>query len=472
MTNNFTRTSISLAVLTALAGCAAVGPDYKKPTSAEIKIPSDWVSPVPHEGQVASLGKWWEQFQDPSLTALVLKSQEENPTIEAALARIKQARATEDYAEGELYPQVKAGASDTETHTKQSGKEGVRQNTRSAKLDMSWELDLFGGIKRNTESAKAKVEGKVADWHDARVSVAAETADAYLTYRQCEAQVSINQEDLTSKNTTRDLVKIRVDAGFQAEMDLNRIDAGISEAKSSLEAQKSNCTIQKHRLVALTGLSFDSVTKLLDSGSHKQPRPAEARIESVPAQALEQRPDLASAERSLASASADIGSATSAKYPKFSLSGAISTATTTAAGVTSSVFTWMISPLLSLILMDGGKNNANIEVSKARYSEMLEAYKGKVRTAVKEVETALTRIDHANVRIVESAKSVENYKKYFEAQNAKYQAGLVSLLDLEDARRTYLASNQSKIAADYELNEAWVQLYKSVGGGWQNYELH
>jgi outer membrane protein TolC len=191
-------------------------------------------------------------------------------------------------------------------------------------------------------------------------------------------------------------------------------------------------------------------------------------VNALPAQVLAQRPDVRQAELAVAAASAEVGAAQADRYPRLSLAGTVSANTVRAGGATTDLQTWSIGPLtLTLPVLDAGRRAANTEAAKARYEEAVSLYRAQVRRAVSEVEQALVNLDSARARVGDARAAADGFRVSFLATQARHRAGLASLVELEDARRTQLAAETALVGLQRELHNAWISLYRAAGGGWQ-----
>jgi NodT family efflux transporter outer membrane factor (OMF) lipoprotein len=206
----------------------------------------------------------------------------------------------------------------------------------------------------------------------------------------------------------------------------------------------------------------------LAPGSGRIPAPPDAGAPEVPAQVLSQRPDVSSAECAVAGASADIGVAVASRLPSLTLAGSIGINAFRISGQSLTTKSWSFGPSVSLPVFDGGAGAARVETARARYDQALAGYRAKVRQAVQEVEDALVRLDAADRRLDAATVADAQYAKVLEAASARYRLGAGSLLQLEDVRRTTLSASQSLAAVQLERAQAWVALYKAVGGGWRD----
>ena len=438
----------------ALAGCA-VGPAYHAPTSP---LPAAWPAPMPHGGKTSELADWWSQFQDDTLAGLIASAQADSPSLEQAWAKIQQARGTVTTDRAVALPTLDGSGSATRSKQQST----VLSTTRSATLDASWEVDLFGKARKNVEAARARVDARIADWHDARVSLAAEVADDYVQYRGCRLQADAYDREAASAEVTARSTATLVDAGLSAPSDANLARATLASNRSSAAAEHATCDNLVKSLVALSGRDESELIAALDEGKHGLPRPAVLAIQAVPAQAIHQRADVASLERELAATSAEIGAAQAALYPSLSLSGSIGRSSTGGVGFTP----WSFGPTLDLPIFDAGKRRANVDSAKASYDSALASYRQGVRTAIKEVEQALVNLDSATRRAQEASSAAAEYRKYVQALEAGWHAGTNSLLDLEEGRRSAITAEVEALTQEQNQVSYWIALYKALGGGW------
>ena len=453
-----TRTLLALALAAALSGCA-VGPTHQAPTLAT-DAPSSWTTRLPHDGQAAQLTQWWEQFGDTTLTQLIKQAETASPTLEQASARIRQARAAAGVTDSALLPALNGSATQ-----RRSSQDSNRQNTTSRGLDASWELDLFGGNLRASQAADARLAVAGLNWHHARVSLAAEVATTYFSLRQCEAAVELARQDVQSRTKTLELVTLKVTNGAAALPDQDRAEASAADSRSTLAAQLGTCERTRHQLAMLTAMPEERLVSLLSSPNALPPVTL-AGFELLPAQVLSQRPDVAAAERQLAAASADIGVAIADMLPSLTLVGSIGINTSNASGTSVSARSWSFGPSLTLPIFDGGRRAQAVAAAHGRYDEAAGAWRQTVLTAVKEVEDALTRLNTAQQRATDASLAATRYEAYLKATEARFSAGSVSLLELEDARRLTLSARSTLLGLNLEHVQARVALYKAAGGGW------
>lgn len=458
-----------------LAACASV-----PPTSVPPVLPAQWQAPLPHNGTLTDLTQWWQQQGDPLLVELIDAAQRVSPGVSAARSRIAQARATRVGAGASLGPSLDASASASRAPVQSgsgvgggAGSTGFSANsppatTVQAGLQAAWEIDLFGGNRANLDAAQARLDGAEAQWHDARVSVAAEVANQYLALRSCQRLLAVSEADAASRAETARLTDLSTNAGFTAPANAALARASAADARSRATQQRGLCALDLKALVALTGLAEPDLKQKVAQALVKSDDLAPVFIASVPLQTLSQRPDVFSAEREVVAASGEVGFAQAQRLPRLSLNGSIGVVGYRVAGVSVNADTWSIGPIsLSVPLFDGGRAAANVVAAQARYDDAVLQYQGKVRQAVREVEEALVNLQSTDARSTDAATASEGYRAAFTATEARYRAGLASLVELEDTRRTALAADTTRLTLQRERAAAWVALYRAVGGGWQ-----
>lgn len=474
------RLLATLPLALALAACGVTRP----PAAVQAPAPAQWRSPVPadalpHHGSTADLTQWWRQAGDPLLADLIEAAQAASPNVASAAARVTEARGARTQAGAALAPRLDGNLSATRSASPLSGTStSTTTNTSStsvppatvlqATLQPSWEIDLFGGLRASRDAAIARLDAGEARWHDARIAVAAETANAYFAERACARQLAVAEADTRSRSETARLTGLSADAGFTAPADAALARASAADASARLTQQRAQCRVLRHGLVALTGLPAEDLDRRLDAQSAITALPTPPAVDAVPAQTLLQRPDLFAAERAVAAASAEAGAAQAQRYPRLTLSGSVGRLQLRTQGFRASVDTWSVGPVaLSVPLFDGGVSAANAESARARYDEAVVQYRASVRQAVREVEEALTNLDSTRQRAADADTAVRGYQANLDAAQSRYQTGLASLFELEDARRTLFAAQTARVSLQRESNEAWVALYRAVGGGWQ-----
>ncbi len=457
--------ALGLLASITLTGCA-VGPTYAPPVATTTAA---WQAPLPHDGKVAALAGWWSRWNDASLLALIDAAQASSPTLDQAAARIAQARAGQVIAGASALPGASGRASASRGNLAGQSLGLGALTSVSALAQASWEIDLFGANRRGREAAAARFDARALDWHQARVSLAADVAATYTNLRVNEALVVGYERDAASRKETSRLTALKTDAGFEAPANAALARASASEAAARLTAQRAEVDLGVKALVALTGLDEPALRNMLAAGRAQLPELAKGSaltIDSVPATVLAQRPDLAASERELAALTAEIGAAEADRYPKISLTGSVGYSLARIAGSSAGTTTWGFGPSIDIPLFDAGRRSAAVEQAKARYDESLAGYKATAIRAVREVEEALTQLQTAKLRAPDLQASLAGYQAFEKAALARLSVGAGSVLELEDARRAVLAAQVAVLAVARERLAASIALYRAVGAGW------
>jgi outer membrane protein, multidrug efflux system len=470
---NLKLSVMTMALLLAACGSAVKLPDAAQVQSdAQIRAASAWQAPLPHGGSTAQLANWWTQLGDPVFDELMQAAQTGNASLAAALTRIAQARSGVAQADRALSPNVNLNA---------QGSRGVQQpkappaTSLSVGLQASWEIDLWGGNKASLNSAQLRARGAELSWHEARVAVAAEMASAYTGYRYCENLLALLQRDAASRAETARLAELTAKAGFSAPATAQLALASSLDAQASLTATQAQCDAQIKALVSLSGMPEAGLRAKLKANevaagnlsAQSALFSISNAVTQVPAQLLAQRPDIASAQQAVTAAALDIRSADSRRYPSLSLNGSIGAGSTRLMGMTTEGLTWGIGPIaLSLPLTNQEVTRSNTEAAVAAYNEAVINLQARSRQAVSEVETALVQLNAAGQRGTQTKAAAEGYAASLTATQSRYRAGLASLVELEDARRTALFAQQNQLAVERDRIAAWISLYRATGGGW------
>jgi len=455
------RIRLCVALLaTTLAACATL-PD----PSAQTPAPPQWHAPLPHGGEIATLADWWQRFDDPLLPTLIADAQSTSPTLAQALARVAQARAAQRAAEAGRWPSVNATAQASRGSNATTGLVATSQALLGA--DAQWEIDLFGGVRHNIAAAQAGAQRAELSWHEARVTLAAEVAQAYIGLRACEALVDVLRQEADSQGRNAELTSEKVRVGFEAPANGALAAAAAAQTRDRLTAQQAECDVAVKALVLLTAQDEAALRPRLATRRAVLPQPGSAfALQPLPAALLAQRPDIAAAERELVAAAAGVGVAEAARWPRLTFSGSIGIGALRIAGDTTDARTWGFGPALVLPVFDGGRLKAQSDAARGRYDEARAALEQGMRVAVREVEEALVRVQAAQQREADALRAAQGFRDYFAAAETRWRSGAGSVIEMEDARRTALAAQAGLIGVQRERVAAWVALYRAAGGGW------
>ncbi len=443
-----------------LGACATASP----PAKVETPAPLQWNAPLPHGGRVSDLTQWWQSLGDPVLVQLIESAQAVSPSIASATARLAQSRTSLTGAQAGNRPTLDASLSAQRGVNSSSPTVGTALQSN---LGAAWEIDIFGGNRKAADAAGARLEGAQAQWHEARVSVAAEVATRYMGWHNCNKTLATVRADAASRQESARLSGLTEQAGFTAPATAALARASAAEGNARATQQQAQCDSTLKALVALTAIAEPDLKQKMAAAPVEHAQAAMISVANLPAAVLAQRPDVYAAERDVAAASFDVGSAQAQRYPRLMLNGSIGTLNYTNAAGTTDLGTWSIGPIsVSLPILDGGRRVANVEAAQARYTEAAAVYQGKVRQAVREVEDTLLTLASADARMADARSAAAGYAASFNATQARYKAGSASLPELEDARRIALAAQNALLQLELERTTTWVSLYRVLGGGW------
>jgi outer membrane protein, multidrug efflux system len=477
-------TVVSCALLTS---CAAL--DFLKlkqtpeSTVKSTKLPSAWQAPLPHYGQTEKLKTFWQQFDDALLIDLIEASQQVSNNIATAKTRIAEARATRISTIGNTRPDLNATITTSRSVQQPAGsfggQGGAQQggfavgafNSSQIGLQSHWELDIFGANSILVNSAKISENAALSNWHEARVAVAAELATSYYNYRFCQQQVLLNQEDLNSREKSARLTAISVKAGFLGSASQHLADASLSDIKQQQSAQIARCDLNIKELVALTGLDENVLRDKLAKQVFDLKK-SEGKnlylIDSIPAKVITQRPDIINAEAALIADAANVQSNKAMLLPRVSVDGSIGWMWQSGSGFKTDGKVWSLGPLsITIPIYNSGGQQAKIKSAEAKYEESAVNYRNKVRTAVKEVESALVNLHSYARRDADLKQALQGYQASFKATETKVKAGFANLIELEESRRVALQTQTALNTLYQDRINAWISLYRAAGGDWQ-----
>lgn len=464
-----------------LGGCAVTAP----PPTVTVAAPPQWYASLPktatpgtaavpdnslpHGGSLTSLSQWWQQQNDALLVELISAAQIVSPSVISARSKIQQAQASLTTASAALLPTLDAQGSASRSVSAPLTRNTPAPINKAAGIGLqtSWEIDLFGQIQASVDADSERLLGSQALWHEARILVAAEVASQYYSWRACEQLLAVISADAKSRFETSRLADLLTQAGFGAPASAALARATAAEGNSRITQQRAECDLTIKALVALSGWSEPDLRQKLLQTPAPAPQPGITEIPSVPAAVLGQRPDVYNAARELNAVSFEVGSARAQRYPRLSIGGSIAANQFKSRAFTERFNTWSIGPVaLSVPLFDGGAADANVDAAKARYEEAAGSYRSVVRQAVREVEDVLVALQSTSDRGSDTRIAAEGYRASFAGTQARYQAGLASLVELEEARRMLLTAQSAVVLLERERRNAWIGLYKALGGGW------
>jgi len=510
------------AVLAPLCGCMT-GPDYSRPETPE---PKTWSEPMAggETDAAAPPEQWWTVFDDATLTSLIARAAAGNQDLRIAEARIRQARALIDVTEAGLWPQVDTSAAYQRVQTKKiqtsatangaaavtlsqqgvsitaspagasgpsvtivpdlsgggngsvtvrsgsgSGQSAKRQaSVWQAGFDASWELDVFGGTRREIEAARADTQAAEEARRGIFVTLAAEVARNYFELRGAQNRIDTAKANIEAQREALEIARARFAAGLTSELDATIAEAQLASSQSTVPLLETAAQLAIHRLGVLSGTTPGALMEELSPSAALAAAPPEVPV-GLPADMVRRRPDVRQAERNVAAATARIGVAMADLYPRFVLTGSLTGSSDAFEGITRGANRlWSFGPGIRWPLFDGGRIRANIRVQNARQEEVLAAYEKTVLLSLEDVENALVAYAKEQNRYVSLTEAVEANRRAVTLAKELYARGLVNFLSVLDAERSLFAAEDQQIQSRAAVLANLVALYKALGGGWQS----
>jgi len=455
-----------------------VGPDYQAPTNAtpdkyKAEDLGSWKEGRPLDN--VPKGNWWEIFQDTRLDELEKQATFGNQNLKADVASLSQARATARVARGELMPTLSLDPSWTRQRysPNQNPSFGnVTANTFSVPLDFSYELDLWGRVRRSFESARAQAQASLADYYNFLLTLQSDVAqNYYFGLRSLDAEIATVAHTVDLRREQVRLVRSRFEGGIGNELDVARAETELATTEAELASLAQRRTELENALAILTGNNPAVFRLAVNTPDNWNPVPPEIPA-GLPAELLERRPDVGQAERLLASSNAQIGVAKAAFFPVINLTasgGYLS-------GEVENLFNWgsrvwSVGPSISLPLFAGGRNKANYHRSQAAFEEAVARYRQQVLVAFADVENSLSGIRHLAEQSAAQQRAVTQARRAADLATQRYRSGIVAYIEVIDASRDALQTERANAQLSGQRLITTVQLIKALGGGWSNEQL-
>ena len=463
-----------------LLGCGvafAKGPKYEKPA---VTTPQNWQTPAPwHEAvPLDSLpkGAWWEFFGDAELNQYEQRAMAANQTLQAAIARLSEARASARVTASGLYPELDAAA--RATRERLAGNRPINgavarpspvtQNEFTIPFTLNYEIDLFGRVRHNVEAANADLQASAADLENVKLLVSSELAADYFQLRELDSEIAVVQKAITYQQQGLTLVQNRHTGGAASGLDVAQQQVVLDTSQTQLALLQQQRAQFQHALAMLQGLAAAEFTAPV-RGLETRP-PSLPLI--VPSELLQRRPDIAIAERQTAAANARIGVAKAALYPSITLGGS--------GGVDSQAiskllnapsFFWSLGLSALEPVIAGGRNRAQLEFARAGYQEAVANYRETALTAFQQVEDALSGLTTLESAYQSQQRAVVDSEKSLQLANARYSGGLVNYLDVITAEEQTLSNEREQTQLLGQRMTTSVLLVKALGGGWDSSSL-
>lgn len=454
-----------------LPGCT-VGSDHIAPTPA---VDAAWSSPQDQAERRESLVNWWRRFKDPALDELIEAAGAANTDVAQSVARLRQARESTVQTSAALYPSVDASASATRSRTFLGTTGGTQNllgtdytdtNSFAAGFDASWELDIFGGKRRDLERAKATAEADVADLADTLLSTQGDVANYYVQLRGYQARVVLARQTVALREDSLSLARAKAQGGTGTGLDAVQAQAELESARATIPPLEQGAREVELRLAVLTGKIPSAVHAQLAT-VYPVPSLAGGVSPEPPLTVLARRPDIRAAERRIAAATANIGVAEADRLPAVSLAGSLGLNSSRLSGVTKlSSNVWSLGPTVDLPIFDAGRRAAVVQERAAVRDELIATWRGKVNAAVEDVEKALTDLDRERAHEAALRRTVAAYADSASLAMVVYRAGRGDYTDVVTAQRSLASAQDTLVQSQVSLSRNAVALFKALGGGW------
>jgi multidrug efflux system outer membrane protein len=447
-----------------LAGCA-IGPDYKRP---EIASPPAWMVDMQQAQDTANTA-WWEQFNDPVLNDLITTALRENYDLRVATARVEEFYGLYGATRADLFPQIGYDGSAARVQATTKGPIPIipgtssKYSTYQAEFSASWEIDLWGKIRRATEAARADLMAAEDARRGVILSLVTSVATAYIDLRSLDQQLEIARQTAKSREESVRLFELRFKGGNISEMELSQVRSEYYVALAAIPDLEKRIRQQENFISILLGRNPGPIVrgKMIDAIALPTV-PA-----GIPSDLLARRPDIRQAEQALIAANARIGVAKAQYFPSISLTGFFGSASTELSDLfTGPAKTWSYAGMLAGPIFTAGKIKGSVKAAKAVQQEALFGYEQAIRNGFREFEDALIDQDRTRVQLDAQAKQVESLATYARLARLRYEEGYTSYIEVLDAERSLFNSQLSYAQTQDTLLRALVNLYKTMGGGW------
>ena len=464
------KLTLGLTLLTSvLAGCA-VGPNYQPPKSA---VPVRW-SETPAGGgttNAAPVGDWWKTFNDPLLNSLISRAVTNNLDLRIAEGRLREARALRAGAYWNLGPTINGAGSYLDRQLSQSAQSAPLPNYHSNLYDMhfdaTWEIDVFGGLRRQVDKANALFQTVEEERRAVLVSTLAEVARNYIEVRGYQRRQAIAADNILAQTESVGIASARFKAGLTSELDVKRAEALLATTRSQVPAFDTATKLGIHQLGILLGQPPGALREELAVSAPVPVTPPVVPV-GLPSELLRRRPDVRRAERQLAADTAGIGMATAELFPKFALLGTGGLQSLSAGDFFSSGSRyWTAGPMVKWRVLDLGHVRSEIRAANAHAEQTLAAYEKTVLGALADVENALVASANEQVRQGALAEAVAANRRALELATALYTKGLGDFLNVLDAERSLYQTADQLADSERAVAGNLVALYKALGGGWE-----
>jgi multidrug efflux system outer membrane protein len=423
-------------------------------------------------------GSWWKMFGDPELNRLEGLATTNNQQLAAAFANFQQARALVGVARADYFPQLSADPSynrqrisANQSRGAGASSHGSTFNTFSVPLDASWELDVWGRVRREVEGARDRLTASADDLESTKLAIQAEVAIDYFTLRSLDAQYNLLEETAVAYRRSLELTQNRRNGGIATELDVSLAETQLATTEAQVPSVQLQRATFLHALAVLCGQpapAFELGATRGALGADQKAFDAGPGIPvAVPSELLERRPDIASAERLMAAANADVGLAYAAFYPRITLNGLAGFQSVDA----NTLFNWesrvwSVGPSLSLPLFTGGRNRAQLAGARAAYDAAVANYRQTVLSAFQDVEDQLSAQHLLAQQSAKEGVALNSARRTVDISMTKYKGGVITYLDVVVAQSAALSLEQTVVQLSAQRLSASVSLIKALGAGW------
>ncbi len=463
-----------MALLPALGGCAAVGPNYAPPKTEgvpgayhSLDIAGERSRATPEAP--ADLAGWWKVFGDPTLDSLVSRAVERNLDLHIADERVREARALRGVAESASMPQLDFSAGATRSRSSQNT--GVPapagdQSRFQLGFDASWEADVFGGIRRSVEAASADVDAAAEARRGVLLSLVAEVARNYAELRTYQERIGVAERSIKSQEETLSLTRSLANAGLTSDLDVAQAEAQLASRRSLVPLLQAGAAQSVHRLSVLLGQEPGALLSELAESRAVPGVPPVVPV-GMPSDLLRRRPDIRRAERQVAGATARIGVETAELFPKFTIGASLGLQSRNLDDLGDSQSgLWSLGPGLRWNVFDGGRTRARIEAANSRERQALLAYQQSVLLALEEVENALQGFSREQTRLRELEAAQAANERALTLATDRYKTGIGDFLNVLDSQQRLHDTEDLVIQSRANVTRGLIVLYKALGGGW------
>lgn len=445
-----------------LNGCLW-GPDYNRP---EIETPKVWRLDLPQAAALANAA-WWESFQDPQLTELIRTALRENQDLLRATAAVEKFFALYGVSRSALFPQTAAeGQYSREESSASTKPAGLNDPVSffSADFGLAWELDFWGRIRRSNEAAWADLLSQAAFRRALILSLVSSVATVYVDLRSLDVQLAISRETVKSRQAGLKVIKTRFEGGYVSELDVRQAEADLLQAQIAIPQTEQQIAQSENLLSILIGRNPGPIQRGLPLTQLLQ---ATAVPSGLPADLLQQRPDVAAAEEQLRAANARIGAAVAQYFPNIRLTGAYGFASAELSNwIEHPAQFWAFGPSLNLPIFTAGRISNEVEFAEAATREALHNYRQAVLTALREVNDALVGYQNTGSEEQLRVKQVQVLRRYLDLANKRYEEGQTPYLEVLDAERSLYSSQLDLARTQSARLGQMIELYRAMGGGW------